>query len=91
MDFKEAKIMEATAYTYTGRNTFTGEPPAVGLIAVDPRVIPLGSKVYVEGYGYARAADTGSSIKGDRIDIFLEDRRSCMEWGRRTVKVYLLE
>ncbi len=82
--------VEATAYTYTGDLTATGVPPRVGLIAVDPKVIPLGSRVYIEGYGYATAADTGGVIKGNKVDIFLESERECVNWGRRTVKLYLL-
>ncbi len=82
--------MEATAYTYTGDLTATGVAPRVGLIAVDPRVIPLGSRVYIEGYGYAIAADTGGDIKGNKVDIFLESERESVNWGRRPVKLYLL-
>ncbi|MDO4540834.1 MAG: 3D domain-containing protein [Syntrophomonadaceae bacterium] len=90
-NFTEAKLMESTAYTYTGYNTATGVPPAVGLVSVDPRVIPLGTKLYIEGYGFATAADTGGAIKGDRLDVFLEEYGQCKSWGRRTVKVYILE
>ncbi|MEQ8235931.1 MAG: 3D domain-containing protein [Syntrophomonadaceae bacterium] len=90
LDFSEARYMQASAYTYTGRNTSGGEKPAVGMVAVDPNVIPLGTKLYVEGYGYAWAADTGGSIKGDRIDLFMEERAQCVNWGRKTVKVYIL-
>lgn len=89
-DFREAKNMEATAYTYTGNRTATGVYPAVGMVAVDPKVISLGSKMYVEGYGFATATDTGGAIKGNRIDVFLETYSQCKDWGRRTVKVYLL-
>ncbi len=89
-DFREAKSMEATAYTYTGNRTATGVYPAVGMVAVDPKVISLGTKMYIEGYGYATATDTGGAIKGNRIDIFLETYSQCMKWGRKTVKVYLL-
>ncbi len=89
-DFKEAKYMLATAYTYTGNNTASGRPPAVGLVAVDPSVIPLGTKLYIEGYGYAQAADTGGSIYGNRLDLFMEDRGQCVKWGKRNVKVYIL-
>ncbi len=89
-DFRESRYMESTAYTYTGHRTATGLSPAVGLVAVDPSVIPLGTRMYVEGYGYATAADTGGAIKGNRIDIFLETYSQCINWGRRTVKVYLL-
>jgi uncharacterized protein YabE (DUF348 family) len=90
LDFTEARYMQASAYTYTGSRTSTGQNPAVGMIAVDPSVIPLGSKLYIEGYGYAWAADTGGSIQGDRIDLFMEEHAQCVQWGRKTVKVYLL-
>ncbi|NLC76856.1 MAG: DUF348 domain-containing protein [Clostridia bacterium] len=88
---KKVMTMEATAYTHTGNPTATGIYPYRGIVAVDPKVIPLGSKLYVEGYGYCEAQDTGGAIKGDRIDIFLDSRAECFEWGRRVVQVYLLE
>lgn len=91
LDFREAKYMQASAYTYTGSHTATGQTPQVGMVAVDPGVIPMGSKLYVEGYGYAHAADTGGAIKGNRLDLFMEERSQCLNWGNRTVKVYLLE
>lgn len=56
-------------------------------IAVDPRVIPLGSKVYVAGYGYAIAGDTGGAIKGNRIDILMPNRSKALDFGRRTIKI----
>lgn len=90
-NFREARIMHSTAYTYTGRNTATGLRPAVGLVAVDPSVIPLGTRLYIEGYGFAKAADRGSSIQGDRLDVFLESLEECRRWGVRRVKVYILE
>ncbi|TYR78323.1 DUF348 domain-containing protein [Priestia megaterium] len=64
--------------------------PNVKVIAVDPSVIPLGSKVYVEGYGYAVAADTGGDIKGTRIDVFFSDKAQAYKWGRRSVKIKVL-
>lgn len=91
LDFSEARYMSATAYTYTGNNNASGEQPEVGTVAVDPNVIPLGTRLYVEGYGYAVAADTGGAIKGDRLDVFMENREQCVSWGRRTVKVYILK
>lgn len=91
LNFREAKYMEASAYTYTGYRTATGKTPAVGMVAVDPSVIPMGSRLYIEGYGFAHAADTGGAIKGNRLDLFMEDRSQCLSWGRRTVKVYLLQ
>ncbi|MDD3364597.1 MAG: 3D domain-containing protein [Syntrophomonas sp.] len=90
LDFREARYMQATAYTYTGYRTATGQDPAVGMIAVDPQVIPLGSKLYIEGYGYALAADTGGAVKGNIIDLFMEEYTQCVNWGRRNVKVYIL-
>lgn len=67
------------------------------VIAVDPNVIPLGSKVYVEGlngavdYGYAIAADTGSAIKDLKIDLYMETHQKAYQWGRKSVKVYVIE
>ncbi len=87
---KSELSVESTAYTYTGNNTATGVSPRVGLVAVDPRVIPLGSKLYIEGYGLAMAADTGGAIKGNRLDVFLNTVKECVAWGRRKVKVYIL-
>lgn len=60
------------------------------VIAVDPSVIPLGTRVYVEGYGEAIAADTGSSIKGNKIDVYVPTRADAAKWGKRTVKVTIL-
>lgn len=60
-------------------------------IAVDPRVIPLGTKVYVEGYGYAIAEDTGGAIKGNRIDVFLPSNSDAYTWGVRWVNLYILK
>lgn len=83
--------MEATAYSIEEGRTTTAsgisllDNPMV--IAVDPSVIPLGSRVYVEGYGEAIAADTGGAIVGNIIDIHLPTIAKCMEWGRRTVQV----
>lgn len=82
---------EATAYTHTGNPTATGIMPYVGVIAVDPRYIPLGTKVYIPGYGLATAADTGGAIIHHRIDLFLNSEYECIQWGRRNVAVYILE
>ncbi|PGZ63881.1 enterotoxin [Bacillus cereus] len=64
--------------------------PNMRIIAVDPKVIPLGSKVWVEGYGEAIAGDTGSAIKGNRIDVLMGTKSKAMNWGRQTVKVKIL-
>ena len=60
-------------------------------MAVDPNVIPLGTRVYVPGYGLALAADTGSAIIGDRIDLCMENRDEALDFGRRDVKVYVID
>ena len=60
------------------------------MIAVDPKVIPLGSKVHVEGYGYAVAADTGGAIKGNKIDVFFPSKQDAINWGRKTIKIKVL-
>jgi 3D (Asp-Asp-Asp) domain-containing protein len=70
-------------------HTATGMPVVYGVAAVDPRVIPLGTKLYVEGYGFAFACDTGSAIKGHRIDLAMPSGRM-NAWGRRTVKAWIL-
>lgn len=87
------RTMESTAYTPmcgsgSGR-TATGRMARYGVVAVDPRVIPLHSLVFVEGYGFAVAADTGGAIKGNIIDVCFPSRQQCMQWGRRKVKVHV--
>lgn len=74
-----------SGYSRTGINL--RKDPTLKVISVDPKVIPLGSKVWVEGYGIAIAGDTGSSIKGKKIDILVADKKSAYQWGRRTVTV----
>ncbi len=89
--FQKVIDVVATAYSYdAGRYTCTGKPVHFGVVAVDPSVIPLGARLYVEGYGYATADDIGGAIKGDRIDVFFESLRDCDRWGRRHTKVYIL-
>lgn len=90
LNIKKTMTVESTAYTHTGNKTATGVEPREGLIAVDPKVIAMGSKVYVEGYGYAIAADTGGDIRGNRIDVFFSSLRQCIDWGRRPVHIYVL-
>lgn len=65
--------------------------PNQKVISVDPSVIPLGSRVWVEGYGEAIAGDTGGSIKGNKIDIFMPEKQDAINWGRKTVKVKILD
>lgn len=111
MPFRYSKILicSATAYDLSYAScgkypdhpaygiTYTGTQARPGVIAVDPKVIPLKSKVYVESldytkdYGFAIAEDTGSAIKGNKIDLFIGDNSSAMRYGRRTVRVYIIE
>ena len=70
--------------------TKTGIRADYGIVAVDPRTIPLGSRVFVEGYGYAIAADIGSAIKGNRIDLCYMSRSTALRFGRKTVRVHVL-
>lgn len=107
--YKNSYVMIATAYdlSYASTGKLPGQPDygitasgtkaRVGAVAVDPKVIPLGTKLYIEyadgtgGYGYATAEDTGSAIKGYRVDLFFNTYQECIEFGRRRVIVYVLE
>ncbi|WP_042346870.1 LysM peptidoglycan-binding and 3D domain-containing protein [Bacillus massiliigorillae] len=80
---------ECTGITATGFNLKAN--PGAKVIAVDPNVIPLGSKVYVEGYGYATALDTGGAIKGNRIDVYIPNESEVNQWGVKQVKVQILD
>jgi 3D (Asp-Asp-Asp) domain-containing protein len=93
------KEMIATAYDpspqtigprATGR-TRTGMIATYGHVAVDPRVIPLGTLVFVEGYGFAIASDTGGAIKGNKIDLCFDTRAEALRFGRRKVRVHILK
>jgi 3D (Asp-Asp-Asp) domain-containing protein len=92
--FKKMLVMEATAYTPfdDGQSglTASGIPARHGVVSVDPRVIPLGTRIYVMGYGPALAADTGGAIKGARIDLCFDEYHEAIRFGRRTVEVYIL-
>ncbi len=80
----------STAYClrgYTASGTYVGP----GTIAVDPRVIPLGTRVYVPGYGYAVARDTGGAIIGNKIDVWLPSLGQCYQWGYRHVTITILD
>lgn len=93
----EFLTMTATAYTpfYCGGSksgkTATGIKAKKGVVAVDPRVIPLGTKLYIPGYGYALAADTGSAIKGRRIDLCFNTRGEVYRFGKKKIKVYVVK
>ena len=101
--FVRALKMTATAYDATfescGKHpdnpnygiTYSGLKVKPGIVAVDPKVIPLGTHLYVEGYGEALAADIGGAIKGNRIDLYYESPKDVARYGKRTVKVYVLD
>jgi 3D (Asp-Asp-Asp) domain-containing protein len=82
---KRQLTVSATCYDLSGR-TATGMPVGPGVVAVDPSVIPLGTKMYVPGYGNGVAADVGGGIKGDIIDLWMTPSQ-CAAWGRRTVTI----
>lgn len=90
--------MTSTAYTascagcsgITANGINLKANPNQKVISVDPNVIPLGSRVWVEGYGEAIAGDTGGSIKGNKIDIFIPSKQAAINWGHKTVKVKIL-
>ena len=85
---KGLAVMEVTYYSPTGRNTASGTPPVVGqTVAVDPEVIPLGTKVYIENIGWRIAEDTGPDIKGDRIDVFVQTSPEAKIGGRHNAYV----
>ena len=95
--YTRAKVveMDSTAYLpsaglkHPTYRTATGTKAEYGAIAVDPRVIPLGTLMYVEGYGFGIAEDTGGAIKGNKIDVCIESRQKAMAWGRKKVKVHI--
>jgi 3D (Asp-Asp-Asp) domain-containing protein len=92
-----AMTMVATAYTadtataYPTGFTATGVAARQGVVAVDPRIIPLGSLVFVPGYGIATAADTGGAIVGHRIDLCMDSYGDAVNFGRQTILVYVLK
>jgi len=77
-------------YPYYGQPSYIGLPLARGIVAVDPNVIPMGTRLYVEGYGNAIAADQGNAIKGNRIDLFFDTHQQALDYGMKTVKVTIL-
>ncbi|MGM8216044.1 3D domain-containing protein [Bacillaceae bacterium W0354] len=98
---KEGKTMFVTATAYTANCdgcsgvTYTGinlhENPNMKVIAVDPNVIPIGSKVWVEGYGTAIAGDIGGAIKGNRIDVFVPNQEEAKRYGIKQVRIKIIE
>ena len=86
--------MSATAYTGGGLTAMgikpVRDPNGLSTVSVDSSIIPLGSKVYVDGYGYAIASDTGGAIKGNKIDLYMNTLQDCYAFGRRTVTVTIV-
>lgn len=99
VNYKKHITVQATAYTYTGHNCSTGVAPKPGYIAVNPKVIPYGTKMYIKSsdgkyiYGYAIAADTGGFIysRPTNVDLFFPTVSSMNNFGRRNVEIYILE
>ncbi len=98
--YSEKITLTSTAYTAdrgdAGSHTATGtkcrrDVNGYSTVAVDPRVIPLGTKLYIEGYGLAIAEDTGGAIKGKKIDVYLNTYEEMINWGRKQVNVYILK
>ncbi len=93
--YKKKMYVEVSAYTVncgTGSGmTAIGLVPYEGIVAVDPRVIPYYTKMYIPGYGIAMAGDTGGSIVGNKIDVFMSDWHRAIQWGRRDMEIYILE
>ena len=91
---KEMKV-NASAYSSQDPNcskyTSTGQLLRKGIVAVDPNVIPLGTKLYIPGYGYGVAADIGGSIKGKKIDVAFDTRKEALKFGRRDIVIQILE
>ena len=91
---KEMKV-NASAYSSQDPNcskyTSTGQLLRKGIVAVDPKVIPLGTKMYIPGYGYGIAADIGGAIKGKKIDVAFESRKEALKFGRRDIVIQILE
>lgn len=93
--YKSKMNMTATAYHPNccgspGGLTARGEKAQRGQVAVDPRVIPLGSILYIPTYGYAKASDVGKKIKGNKIDLCFDTREEVKNFGKRKVEVYIL-
>lgn len=103
LKYKKKITMKSTAYTAgpesTGKRpgqpgygiTASGMKARKGVVAVDRSLIPFGTKLYIEGYGMAIAADTGGAIKGNKIDVFMNSYNDAINWGVRNVNVYFLD
>ncbi len=99
VNYKKVMTVQATGYTYTGHNCSTGVAPQPGYIAVNPKVIPYGTKLYIKSadgrftYGFAIAADTGGFVRSHptNVDLFFATRSACTSFGRQNVQIFILE
>ncbi|MCE5285461.1 MAG: 3D domain-containing protein [Pelosinus sp.] len=96
-NYKKVLTMTATAYApgfqdngHWNNLTYMGGTIHHGVVAVDPSVISMGSKLWIEGYGEALAVDQGSAIKGSRIDLAFDNRQDALDYGIKNLKVYVL-
>jgi 3D (Asp-Asp-Asp) domain-containing protein len=93
--YNRSFVMSATAYTRfddgNGSYTYRGNLLRKGLVAVDPSVIPLGTRLYIPGYGFAVADDIGGAIRGSKIDLAFDNRSDALQFGVQRVTVYVLE
>ncbi|HBG22339.1 MAG TPA: hypothetical protein DDW83_03670 [Peptococcaceae bacterium] len=89
LSYSRVLSARSTAYS-SGTHTATGARVGPGSIAVDPSVIPLGTRLYVDGYGHGVANDVGGAIKGNAVDVYFSTDAECRRWGVRTVNVYIL-
>ena len=87
--YSQKRRMLATAYTHTGNRTATGTTPRVGAVAVDLKVIPLGTRLYIDGW-FCPSRRYRGAIKGDKIDLFLDTYEETKRFGRRWVTVYII-
>lgn len=100
LNYSKKITVTATAYTASsGSRTASGKAAQYGVVAVDPNVIPLGTRLYIEStddgkswkYGYCVAGDTGGAIKGNKVDLYYNSQSQCLQFGRRSAIVYVLD
>lgn len=94
---RSGKAVSVIASAYTAYDdgttgyTYRGNKLRKGLVAVDPSVIPLGTRLYIPGYGHAIADDIGGAIKGNKIDLAFESRSEALQFGRQRITIYILD
>ncbi|MDU2065607.1 MAG: 3D domain-containing protein [Sporomusaceae bacterium] len=97
-DYSKVLSVMTTAYGpgtldngHWGNYDYFGNPLHQGIVAVDPAVIPMGTKLWIPGYGYGIANDQGSAIKGNHIDLFFPNRQDALDYGIKNVQIYVLK